>query len=410
MTPHAPVEDGVAEAARHALAWLLIAGAAGAWLSLLLLAPGLQAGAWTYGRWVPVHLNGQLYGWSALPLVAWLLRIYQSDGRWGVAAVWAWSAALALGCWSWLQGGSSGKIFLDWSGGALAALAAAMVVLWLALADGWRRTRGRWRLVGLLGLATVPPALVAAASPGVYPPIDATTGGPTGASLLGSTLGVVGLMLLLPATLARRRAPGGRGTLVFFGASWLVFAVAERLGGTHRDPVQLLAMALLLPWVVLLPRCWRRYEWPAAARGWRRAMLGWWALLVTSGVAAYLPRVLDRLKFTQGLVAHSHLAMAGFTTSFCACLLTLLGTPVGGRRSQFAWHAAALGMVATLAALGWAEGADPGWMTSSPAWRTAGMIARTACGMVMLAAAAAWWRAALRPPAPAWLPDPEVAR
>ena len=81
---------GMETAARHALGWLLFGNLAGLWLSVLLLWPDLGAGEWTYGRWVPVHLNVQLYGWTSLPLVAWLMAIYQVDAsrvrRWGAAA------------------------------------------------------------------------------------------------------------------------------------------------------------------------------------------------------------------------------------------------------------------------------------------------------------------------------------
>ena len=36
---------------------------------------------------------------------------------------------------------------------------------------------------------------------------------------------------------------------------------------------------------------------------------------------SFLPGVLDRIKFSQALVGHSHLAMAGFTTSFVVLVL-----------------------------------------------------------------------------------------
>ncbi|WP_353568357.1 hypothetical protein [Haloferula sargassicola] len=393
---------GVRIAARHALGWLVAANAAGLWLSLLLLRAQLLSGEWSYGRWVPVHLNGQLYGWTALPLVAWLFRIYEVPRRWAEAAVWAWTAALALGCLGWLQGGSSGKVFLDWKGGSLAGLVVAMVVLWLALLIGALASAGahrpgrlkpalRW--LGLIALAAVPFMMKMAASPDAYPPIDESTGGPLGSSLLGSTLFVIGLMLLLPASLARPVVKRGASWPVmgFFGFSWLAFGLAEAAGGTHRDWWQIGSMLLLLPWALLLPRWWKRYEWPTASRPWRVAMFGWWALLVVSGVTAYFPEVLDRLKFTHGLVAHSHLAMAGFTTSFCACLLTLMGVKVGNAASIVVWNGAALGMVAVLMAMGWGESAGYGWMIEAPWWQVAGFAVRSLGGLVMLGASVSWW-------------------
>lgn len=51
------------------------------WLAIVLLIPsaGGWLGEWTYGRWMPVHLNFQLYGWLNMPLVAWLLKLYRAD-------------------------------------------------------------------------------------------------------------------------------------------------------------------------------------------------------------------------------------------------------------------------------------------------------------------------------------------
>ncbi|TAE78590.1 MAG: hypothetical protein EAZ65_04320 [Verrucomicrobia bacterium] len=397
-------------AGRHALGWLVAGNAAGLWLSLLLLFPGLQSGEWTYGRWMPVHLNIQLFGWTALPLVGWLLSIYGASRRWADAAIWGWSAALAAGVLSWIEGSSSGKIFLDWKGGPRIAFVAALGFLWAVLAIAWWRESGRrsafqrWlQLSGLIALAAVPWGMWIAASPDVYPPIDRSTGGPTGASLLGSTLVVVGLLILLPRACGleakSRRTPWK--TIGFFAASWLVFGIAESIGGTHSDPLQIFALGLLLPWPWLLLRDWRGFHWPPKEQGWRPATLLWWGLLVISGFLAFLPDILDRLKFTHALVAHSHLAMAGFTSSFCALLLRLSGGRFGSTLSVTAWNAAALAMVVVLAATGWAESMGVDWMAEPPAWRIAALGARSLCGLVMLAASVHWfftWRENDTPP------------
>lgn len=404
----------VSTATLHALGWLVAGNLVGLYLAILLVAPAWQAGPLSYGRWVPVHLNVQLYGWTSLPLVAWLLAIYDVDrsslAAWGVAAVRGWSAALAIGVVHWLGGHTSGKIFLDWTSGALWAFAAAQGVLWTVLAMAWRERRGAWNRTrriasagGLAALAVVPGSLVFAASPAVYPPVDPSTGGPTGSSLLGSALVVVGLMLLLPRVAAPARDPAGsatgRLTWAWFILSWIVFGVTEMMGGTHADPHQLLAMAMLLPWIWLLPRDALRFDWPAGTGVWRLAMLAWWGLLVASGVLSYQPGVLDRLKFTQGLVAHSHLAMAGFTTSFGALLLSLLtGRRLGGAVSVATWHSAAGGMVAVLTWAGWREGADPSWMVDAAPWRETALLARAACGGGMLAASLIWLRQTLLDP------------
>lgn len=391
-------------AIRHALGWLVIGNTVGLWLAALQLRPGLAIGDWTYGRWMPVHLNVQLFGWTSLPLVAWLLRIYEVDrskaARWAGAAVWGWTAALAAGALCWLDGRTSGKIFLDWRDGPLWGLVAAMSVLWVVLVAAWKEQAPEWPPLrrwltagGLAVLATVPAAMVFSASPKVYPPVDPTTGGPTGASLLGSTLVVIPLLMMLPrAGSAGGRGRAGWGTWVYLAACWLVFGAAEWAGGTHFHFHQIGAMAMLLPWAVLVPWDWGGFDWPPSSGPWRKALFLWWALLALTGVAMYLPGLLDRIKFTHGLVAHSHVAMAGFTTSFCGLVLTLLaGRAPGGARSLAAWHISALVMVTTLAVLGLAEGGGYAWMLENPWWRIIGLHLRACCGAGMLAASVVWY-------------------
>ena len=386
----------------HAFAWLVVSNAVGVMLALWLAWPALGGGIGEigYGRWVPVHLDGQLYGWTALPLVGWLFAIYQV-GRGGRTAVGAWSVALAVGALWWLGGRSSGKLFLDWAGGSLAAWLAAAVILWLVLAIGWWRAgfgawslAGRaWRGVGLGLLALVPVSMAWAASPEIYPPIDPTTGGPTGASLLGSTLLVVALLLMLPRVPALgRRRPGGWWLWWLWAAEVLVWAVLELRGGSHFSAAQIFALVLLLPWMVLVPLDWARFEWPVASRGWRLSVFGWWGLLVASGFLVFLPGVLDRSKFTQVLVAHSHLAMAGFTSSFVMLLLVRLGGWSGGSAwLRRVWKLALGGQLAALVWMGWREGGGVEWMVEPAAWRVVGMWVRLLFGVVMFAVSVAWW-------------------
>lgn len=405
MTGNAAPTESTAlnTAVRHSLGWLVFGNGVGLYLSMLLLAPSLQVQPWTYGRWVPVHLNIQLYGWSALPLIAWLFSIFEVDGcklsSWGTAAVWAWTSALAVGAAHWLSGSSSGKIFLDWTGTSLWAFTAAQVILWLVLAAAWKRNSAGWskarRLgttLGLLGLALVPLSLIFASSPSVYPPVDRSTGGPTGSSLQGSALFVIGLMLLIPRVAAQRNTEAkSRGIWIFFIVSWIVFGVAEWMGGTHFDLHQIGSMLFLLPWIWCLPQDWKNFRWPDGSKVWRVAMFFWWGVLVVTSLAMYQPGALDHIKFTQALVAHSHLAMAGFTTSFCALLLVLLTNHrLGPPSSVMAWHAAVLVMIAALAWMGWMEGFGPSWMLHQPAWRTAGLIVRALCGGVLLGASVSW--------------------
>lgn len=395
--------EGVSHAVKHALGWLVLGNLVGLYLAALLLKPEWQLGQWTYGQWVPVHLNVQLYGWTALPLVGWLFSMYEVDrskaAAWAPAAVWAWTAALAMGALHWLSGKTGGKIFLDWKDGALWAFVIALVMLWLLLAASWKERAVRWSrlkqrisLGGLAGLSFVPAAIVLTASPKTYPPVDHLTGGPTGSSLLGSSLIVVVLMLLLPRVAADNGSgKAGWGTWAYFIFCWAFFGVAEVVGGTHFDWWQNVSLLLMPPWAWLLARDWAGFSWPGGSRVWRGTMFGWWAVLVLTGYLMYFPWILDRIKFTQGLVAHSHLAMAGFTTSFCALLAVLLTKKrIGGAATISIWHGAVAVMLVALAVMGWKEGAEPSWMLTNPAWRGLGLAVRAGCGAVMLSVSVVW--------------------
>ncbi|HSK76172.1 MAG TPA: hypothetical protein VLQ45_06910 [Thermoanaerobaculia bacterium] len=399
----------------HALTWLTASCGVGLLMALLLLIPGLNAALapLTYGRWVPLHLDLALYGWTALPLVAVLFRAYQPGERGAGMAVQIWSASLLLGAAAWLSGETTGKPFLDWQGAARVAFLANLLFLAGVLASGLlgRRRTGapRAAVSGLavlwLALLAVPASLAAATLPGTYPPVNPATGGPTGASLLGSTLGVIVLFALAPLLLGlsggnRRAAVETFGALAIHGA--LFAAVAAQGDRSHREPLQIAAVATLLVWAWLLPRWLRRFEWPAGSRPWLLAFLAWGGVLLASAVPMFLPGLLDRIKFTNALVAHAHLAMAGLATSFAALILVVLnrGTRLAGvlddRAGYLLWNVGNAVHVAALAAAGGLEAGDPGVVFRGDPSITVLYAARALAGAAMLAAAARWLARALR--------------
>lgn len=400
----------------HAFAWLAVACGIGLLMALLLLFPRLGAalGPLTYGRWMPLHLNLVLYGWLALPLVALLFRAYlPREGR-GVArapevAVHLWSASLLVGAVSWLGGRTTAKPFLDWEGEARVVYLTAMAFLAGALAAGlfWRFRAGASRaaLGGLaavwLGLLGVPVALAVATSPAAYPPINPDTGGPTGASLLGSTLGVIVIFLGTPPLLglADRRPGRLRAALAVCGAlavHWAFFAFVAHGDHSHREPLQIAAVASLLVWAWLLPPWLRRFEWPEGSRRWLLAFLAWGGALLATAVPMFLPEFLDRIKFTNALVGHSHLAMAGMASSFVGLVLAVLNTGtrlrsvLGDRAAFVLWHAGNAVHVTVLALAGALEAADPGVVFRGDASITALYAVRALAGLAMFTAAARW--------------------
>jgi cytochrome c oxidase cbb3-type subunit 1 len=411
-----PVEQAsrvIAFAAWHSLAWLVFANAAGVLLALLLLLPGLNRvlGEWTYGRWMPVHINLQLYGWCSLPLVAFLFRVYGADrgvaSRWCRPVLWMWSGALAAGTLSWLNGHSSGKLFLDWTGYPRVLFPLAQLALWSLLVFALIRNRPEavraGKVAGLAFLLAVPFLIYIAASPAIYPPINPDTGGPTGASQLESTLVIVAVLLLLPFGLTRRKP----GHLWQLKAAWTIVAAESflclalgRSDISHHRPIQYMSLGSLLVWLPLMPAYYGAFDWHSNTRRWRIAFLCWWSILVPTGWCLFLPGVLDRFKFTDGLVAHSLLAMAGFVSSLLIFVLVQLlgedGWIFNGTRSFYLWQTSVLAYVLLMFAAGWHEGSDPAFTMVPGDARNAVYVLRLVLGILMLIASAVWLRDASR--------------
>ena len=403
----------VASAAWHSLVWLVLANFIGVLLSILLLFPTLNRllGEWTYGRWIMVHINLELYGWASLPLAGFLFKVYGTDrgplAQWCRPVLWVWSAALGVGAYSWLSGHSSGKLFLDWSGYARILFPLAMIALWLLLAvsfvRGWKiaaNTTLAARSAKLLGLAlllVVPIAMYIASSPTFYPAINPDTGGPTGASQLESSLIVVAILLMLPFALTRRKDKGSRA----IGIAWAIlvaeFLLCFALGRadiSHHRPAQYLSLGSLLIWIPLTPAYYAAFEWNANTRRWRIAFLAWWSALVLTGWVFFLPGVLDHFKFTDGLVGHSLLAMGGFASSLLIFVMVQLlgedGWIFNRTRSFYGWNIAVVGYVVLMSVAGWREGFDPAFTIVPGMARNAIYFLRLVVGVVLLASSLDW--------------------
>ena len=401
--------------ARHALGWLVAANGVGVLLAALLLWPAANSllAPLTYGRWVPLHLDWQLYGWCSLPLIGGLIagvsggQPTPADGKNFRFVLRLWSAALLLGGVSWLGGTVSGKLYLDWAGWARPLLPLAMGALWAALAARlWQGRagvgRGRLRLLTLLldVLAAVPVALFLATSPATYPAINPDSGGATGTSLLGSNLALVAIAGLLPPLLRlpRRRLAegGGAGTRWFWpawGLSVLVFLLRPHGEVSHHRTGEVAALGVVLAWVPLTIAGLSAYVWPAAAGRWLRAAALWWAALVLTGWLIFLPGFSEAAKFTHLLVAHSHLALAGLVSSMNGALLAALGFAPGRASAGFPWwQGAAVAHILVLLGIGVMENADPAWLWSGDWTVTALFAARLAIGLIQFGVSLHWLR------------------
>jgi cytochrome c oxidase cbb3-type subunit 1 len=413
LTHSRPSSSGIACAAWQSLFWLVIANAIGVLIALLLLFPSLNRllGEWTYGRWIMVHINLELFGWSSLPMAGFLFKVYGADreplAKWCSAVLWVWSAALGVGSLSWLSGHSSGKLFLDWTGYARVLFPLAMLALWAVLAfsfiRGWNRAPNRTlgarcaRILGLALLLAVPFTIYVASSPSIYPPVNPSTGGPTGASQFESSLVVVAILLALPFGLTKSKS----ARMGWIRASWVVLALEcmlcvalGRADISHHRPAQFLSLGSLLVWVPLTPAYYAAFEWRAETRRWRNAFLCWWSALIVTGWVLFLPGILDHFKFTDGLVGHSLLAMAGFVSSLLIFMMVqLLGEDAwifNRTRSFYGWNLAVVGYVVLMSVAGWREGFDPTFTIVPGAARNVLYFLRLMVGVVMLASSLDW--------------------
>ncbi len=397
----------LANTAFHALLWLVIANAIGVLIAAMLVVPGINSllGEWTYGRWMPFHMNLQLYGWCSLPLVMFLFHVYGADreplSTWARPILWLWSTSLAVGAASWLTGHSSGKLFLDWTGYPRILFPLAMLALWVVLTVSFhvsRQTFRTFKLIGLVVLVVIPFLIYIASSPSFYPPINPDTGGPTGASQLESTLVIIAVLLLLPFGLTERQ-PQRRWPIP---AAWIIFAAETilclglgRADVSHHRPIQWISLGSLLLWIPLTPVYFQQFQWHPNTRRWRIAFLCWWSVLIPTGWALFLPGVLDHFKFTDGLVGHSLLAMAGFVSSLLIFVMVQLmgddGWIFNGTWSFYTWQAAVLVYVLIMFYAGWREGNDPAFSIVPGLLRNAIYTLRLLLGILIFAASLDWF-------------------
>jgi cytochrome c oxidase cbb3-type subunit 1 len=412
--PSLPSSPIIAFAAWHSLAWLVFANLVGVLIASLLLLPSLNhlLQPWTYGRWMPVHINLQLYGWCSLPLVAFLFKVYGADrnptASWCRPILWVWSSALAVGALSWVTGHSSGKLFLDWTGYSRILFPLALLALWSLLAFAFARDWNAGRssisiklvkLAGLVLLFAVPILIYVAASPNLYPPINPDTGGPTGASQLESTLIVIAILLLLPFGLTHRKTTNSWPVYLpwcIFAAEVLLCLVLGRADVSHHRPTQYISLGSLLVWLPLTPMYYNAFSWHENTRRWRLAFLCWWSILVPTGWCLFLPGVLDHFKFTDGLVGHSLLAMAGFVTSLIIFVMVQLlgddGWIFNGTWSFYVWQLSVVAYVSLMFLAGWHEGSDPAFALVPGPLRNAIYISRLFLGIMLFIASIDWLR------------------
>ncbi len=404
------------------LSWLVVANAIGLLLSALLLYPELNnvLVPFTYGRWVTLHLDFQLYGWCALPLLGILCNWYLPFSKKGYALLQLifllWSVVLASAGYQWLHGETSGKLFLEWSGKLRVLFPETLLAIWLLLTLGFfirskehpisKRHVMLFKIKFLLLLLVVPLTFWYATDRDVFPPINPQSSGATGTSLLASTLLIVAILLLIPPTFVRFRVPSIGTYFISFGLllchlTSLEFLDHGNIDSRHAEQFWGLASCLL--WIPILYWYYSRFAWPKVAAPWLKWFGIWGSVLAVNGVTMFVPEILDRVKFTDMLVAHSHLAMAGMITAFNMVVLILLAPgsrlaqQLNESRSRKVWNIGLLVMLSGLIALGALEVAHPSYLYRSHPLIRAASSFRFVGGCMMLIASAAWWWRAFGP-------------
>ncbi len=406
------------------LAWLFMANLVGLLLASLLLWPELNRfiSPLTYGRWIPLHLDWQLYGWCFLPLLGLICTHFfdhQSKGSQSVILCLSlWSLGLLFGGYTWLSGGATGKVFLNWNTSSGLVFTLAQLTIWSLLARAfYERFKNRHQLkestisltikaIALLALICVPAVLLFTSDPSVYPPINPESGGATGHSLLLSTLSLVLLMGVLPGWIltlepanTRSLKKASRYFWGFFAASIVIFLIIDHGNASNSSFNQIFGLGTLLAWPFLVFKLWSSYSWSMTSNYWRRAFVFWWLLLAIDGWVIFLPGVLDTVKFTNVLVAHSHLAMGGMVSALNMIILIhmsgcdLIRVTLSRKLPFYLWNGGCLLYVVVMTLQGWREGESPQVLFGYDGLTSITYHIRLLAGVSMIAANGLWLQA-----------------
>ncbi len=373
---------------QYSLGWLFAANLVGIWISILLIWPtiGNIIQPLSYGRWMPLHMEWQLYGWCSLPLLGILLKIYFLPNQKGIldckVIFNAWSVALVIGGISWLSGNVSGKLFLNWHGFSRILFSLTLVLVWSILVshvyyeykyslDIKTISTKYFRILKvlfLLVMLAIPVMIYVSSSNKSYPPVNPESGGATGHNLLLSTTMIMiifaGIPYFLKCEIKKNSKP-----LKLFSAYIIIclitYSFISHGNASNRSLDQIIGMGILLLSIPILSIFYLSFQWHANSKKWMTAFIAWWGVLTLTGFLTFLPEILVKQKFTNALVAHTHLAMAGMLTSINILILLNLSrdckisSPLQSHRLFSLWQYGCLIYVCSMSLLSWLEAMQP---------------------------------------------------
>ncbi len=326
-----------------AIAWLLVASAAGLTASIKLHEPDwLVQQAWlTFGRIRTIHLNAVAYGWApmaglgiALFIIPRLLKTPLMGARFAFAGAVLWNAALIAGLGSIAAGISDGLEWLEipWQIGILFALGGGLIGLPLLFTLVNRRVSHLYVSVWYMACALfwLPVLFVVAKMPGLHHGVQqAAVNWWFGHNVLGlfyTPLALASVYYFLPKVIGRPIQSYNLSLLGFWGLAFFY----GQVGGHHLIggpvPEWMVTLSIVQSMMMIIPVAAFTVNQYQTLQG-RLSALRWSPTLRFIGVgglmytASSIQGSFEALRsmnvithFTHYTVAHAHLGLYGFVS------------------------------------------------------------------------------------------------
>ena len=326
-----------------AVAWLLVASAAGLTASIKLHEPDwLVQQAWlTFGRIRTLHLNAVAYGWApmaglgiALFVIPRLLKTPLLGARYAFVGAVLWNAALIAGLGSVAAGISDGLEWLEipWQIGILFAVGGALIGLPLVFTLVNRRVEHLYVSVWYMccALFWLPVLFVVAKLPGAHQGVQqAAMNWWFGHNVLGlfyTPLALASVYYFLPKVIGRPIESYNLSLLGFWGLAFFY----GQVGGHHLIggpvPEWMVTLSIVQSMMMIIPVAAFTVNQYQTLRG-RLAALRWSPTLRFIGVgglmytASSVQGSFEALRsmnavthFTHYTVGHAHLGLYGFVS------------------------------------------------------------------------------------------------
>ncbi len=349
-----------------AVAWLLVASAAGLTASIKLHEPDwLVQQAWlSFGRIRTIHLNAVAYGWApmaglgvALFIIPRLLKTPLMGARYAFLGAVLWNAALIAGLGSVGAGISDGLEWLEipWQIGTLFALGGALIALPLVFTLVNRKVDHLYVSVWYMACALfwLPVLFIVAKFPGVHVGVEqATMNWWFGHNVLGlfyTPLALASVYYFLPKVIGRPIQSYNLSLLGFWGLAFFY----GQVGGHHLIggpvPGWMITLSIVQSMMMIIPVAAFTVNQFQTLQGHLSAFrysptlrfVGLGGLMYTvssvQGSLEALRSVNVVTHFTHYTVAHAHLGLYGFVSMVFFGAMYFVMPRITAREWPFPW-------------------------------------------------------------------------